>query len=54
MAANVADIARNLSITSSNLNRLGLWGILWKRKTPPMEEPEPVYLPVPPPSKPFD
>jgi phospholipid/cholesterol/gamma-HCH transport system substrate-binding protein len=44
MAANVAEIASNLSITTSNLNRLGLWGILWKRKQ------QPVYGPVPPPS----
>lgn len=51
MAADVADIANNLSITSSNLNRLGLWGILWKHKQPKVEEP--VYLPIPPPSKPF-
>jgi phospholipid/cholesterol/gamma-HCH transport system substrate-binding protein len=51
MATNVAEIARNLSITSSNLNRLGLWGILWKRKEPRPEEP--VYKPVPPPSRPF-
>ncbi len=32
LATNVARIAENLSITSSNLNRLGLWGILWKKK----------------------
>ena len=51
MATNVTEIARNLSITSSNLNRLGLWGILWKRKTPGNEEP--VFQPVPPPSQPF-
>jgi phospholipid/cholesterol/gamma-HCH transport system substrate-binding protein len=34
IAASVSQIARNLSITSSNLNRLGLWGILWKQKMP--------------------
>lgn len=51
MAADVAEIARNLSITSSNLNRLGLWGILWKRKEPRTDEP--IFKPVPPPSKPF-
>ncbi len=34
MAASVSQIANNLSITSSNLNRLGLWGILWQHKTP--------------------
>lgn len=32
VAADFAAIASNLSITSSNLNRLGLWGILWKKK----------------------
>jgi phospholipid/cholesterol/gamma-HCH transport system substrate-binding protein len=41
MATNVAEIARNLSITSSNLNRLGLWGILWKRKEPRTDDSEP-------------
>jgi phospholipid/cholesterol/gamma-HCH transport system substrate-binding protein len=35
LAASVAQIASNLSITTSNLNRLGLWGILWKKKVPP-------------------
>ena len=29
LAATVSQIANNLSITSSNLNRLGLWGILF-------------------------
>lgn len=32
VATNVAAIAENLSITTSNLNRRGLWGILWKQK----------------------
>ncbi len=32
LATNVQTIAANLSITSSNLNRLGLWGILWSHK----------------------
>jgi phospholipid/cholesterol/gamma-HCH transport system substrate-binding protein len=32
MAENVSLIASNLSVTSSNLNRLGLWGILWQHK----------------------
>jgi len=32
LAATVSRIAENLSITSSNLNRLGLWGILWQHK----------------------
>ena len=32
MATNVQTIAANLSVTSSNLNRLGLWGLLWSHK----------------------
>jgi len=32
VATNVSQIAENLSITTSNLNRLGLWGILWQHK----------------------
>ncbi len=34
VAADVQTLTHNLSITSSNLNRLGLWGILWKKKEP--------------------
>ncbi|HEV2693719.1 MAG TPA: MlaD family protein [Verrucomicrobiae bacterium] len=34
LAANVQNIAANLSITTSNLNRAGLWGILWSHKPP--------------------
>ena len=34
LATNVETIAANLSVTSSNLNRLGLWGILWSHKPP--------------------
>jgi phospholipid/cholesterol/gamma-HCH transport system substrate-binding protein len=34
LATNVQSIAGNLSITTSNLNRLGLWGILWAHKPP--------------------
>jgi len=32
LATNVQSIAANLAVTSSNLNRLGLWGILWSHK----------------------
>ena len=32
LATNFQIIAANLAVTSSNLNRLGLWGILWSRK----------------------
>ncbi len=36
LATNMQDIANNLSIATSNLNRLGLWGFLWhKEKGPP-------------------
>jgi phospholipid/cholesterol/gamma-HCH transport system substrate-binding protein len=34
IASNVSRIVENLSITTSNLNRLGLWGILWQHKPP--------------------
>ena len=34
LATNVQAIAANLAVTSSNLNRLGLWGILWSHKPP--------------------
>ena len=34
LANDLSDAARNLAITTSNLNRVGLWGILWKRKAP--------------------
>lgn len=32
LATNVQAIANNLSIASSNLNRLGLWGFLWHKE----------------------
>jgi phospholipid/cholesterol/gamma-HCH transport system substrate-binding protein len=32
LATNVQMIAANLAITSSNLNRQGLWGVLWSHK----------------------
>jgi phospholipid/cholesterol/gamma-HCH transport system substrate-binding protein len=34
LSSDFATIANNLSITTSNLNRLGLWGVLWKQKEP--------------------
>ena len=34
LATNVQNLAANLAVTSSNLNRLGLWGILWAHKPP--------------------
>ena len=39
LAANVSLIVSNLSVTSSNLNRLGLWGVLWQHKPPRQSEP---------------
>jgi phospholipid/cholesterol/gamma-HCH transport system substrate-binding protein len=41
LATNVQNIAANLSITTSNLNRNGLWGILWSHKPPPKKDPQP-------------
>lgn len=35
LATNVQAIAANLSITTSNLNYLGLWHFLWHRQPPP-------------------
>jgi ABC-type transporter Mla subunit MlaD len=34
IASNVSQIVYNLSITTSNLNRQGLWGILWQQRPP--------------------
>jgi len=54
LAATVSQIANDLSITSSNLNRLGLWGILWQRK-PARTAPGPgPAQPLPAPKNPFD
>ncbi len=39
LATNFQSIAANLAVTSSNLNRLGLWGILWSHKPPPTNNP---------------
>ena len=33
-ALHLSQITSNLSVTTSNLNRLGLWGILWQHKPP--------------------
>jgi phospholipid/cholesterol/gamma-HCH transport system substrate-binding protein len=40
IAANLTQITSNLSVTTSNLNRLGLWHILWKHKSPRTPEPD--------------
>ena len=37
-ATNVQAIANNLSVTTSNLNRHGLWGIMWAHKPPNTNE----------------
>lgn len=47
-AARMAQIAYNLSITTSNLNRLGLWKLLWEqkpRKTNSPQSAEPIVAP---------
>ncbi|MEY4386789.1 MAG: hypothetical protein RLY20_2072 [Verrucomicrobiota bacterium] len=41
VAGDVAQITHNLSVTTSNLNRAGLWGILWKQKEPRTNTPAP-------------
>jgi phospholipid/cholesterol/gamma-HCH transport system substrate-binding protein len=51
MAADFRAIADNLAITSSNLNRHGLWGILWGHK-PPATNPPP-EPPLAAPNNPF-
>lgn len=38
LATNVDIIAANLSVTTSNLNRLGLWHFLWHKEIPPGEK----------------
>ena len=45
LATNFQVIAANLAVTSSNLNRLGLWGILWSHKPPTNSNTVPVNTP---------
>jgi phospholipid/cholesterol/gamma-HCH transport system substrate-binding protein len=45
LVTNVQSIAGNLSITSSNLNRLGLWGILWAHKPAATNAPAAAHSP---------
>lgn len=48
VASDVSQIVNNLSITTSNLNRLGLWGVLWShkpKKAPEEEAPKPLVSP---------
>lgn len=44
VATNVQNIAYNLSITTSNLNRFGLWGMLWHKESPRTNAPAPEKL----------
>jgi phospholipid/cholesterol/gamma-HCH transport system substrate-binding protein len=37
MATNLAVIVENLSVTSSNLNKFGLWHMMWRHKPPKTE-----------------
>jgi phospholipid/cholesterol/gamma-HCH transport system substrate-binding protein len=41
IADDLSQITGNLSVTTSNLNRLGLWGILWQKKAPRQESTRP-------------
>ncbi len=45
LSSSFSQIATNLSITTSNLNRLGLWGILWQKKPKKSPPPEPLTSP---------
>jgi hypothetical protein len=47
IANEVSQIAHNLSITTSNLNRMGLWGVLWKHKPAKETAPAPNQLKTP-------
>lgn len=51
LASNVDTIAGNLAITTHNLNRHGLWGILWGHKPP--ETNQPPVKPLTSPKNPF-
>jgi phospholipid/cholesterol/gamma-HCH transport system substrate-binding protein len=55
LAANVSLVASNLSVTTSNLNRLGLWGVMWRHKPPkPSAAPPPPRLSSPKESNPSE
>jgi|ERR1051325_1978796 phospholipid/cholesterol/gamma-HCH transport system substrate-binding protein len=45
MGSNLNAIVENLSVTTSNLNRRGLWGIMWKQKEPRTNQPVKVAAP---------
>jgi ABC-type transporter Mla subunit MlaD len=52
LTAKVSQIADNLSITSSNLNRLGLWGVMWQHQPPKTNRPP--ERPLTAPKNPYD
>lgn len=54
VAANMVQIVNNLNITTSNLNRLGLWGILWQHKPPRTNAPAQSTGRLTAPKDPFD
>jgi ABC-type transporter Mla subunit MlaD len=47
LATNFSQIAANLSVTTSNLNRLGLWRVLWQHKPPQANAAAPAPLQAP-------
>jgi phospholipid/cholesterol/gamma-HCH transport system substrate-binding protein len=47
LAGDLSRIMYNLSITTSNLNHAGLWGIMWKHKEPRTNAPPPRVLTSP-------
>ena len=53
VATNLTLITENLSVTSSNLNRLGLWGILWAKKAPRTNSPVETSAPLTAPKHPY-
>jgi len=53
LSAQVSLIASNLSVTSSNLNSRGLWGIMWKPKQPKPKEQAAAFEPLRSPGDPF-
>jgi ABC-type transporter Mla subunit MlaD len=54
IATNVSQIVNNLSITTSNLNRLGLWGILRQHKPLRTNAPAPPHEALTAPKHPFE
>jgi phospholipid/cholesterol/gamma-HCH transport system substrate-binding protein len=54
IASNVSQTVYNLSITTSNLNRVGLWGVLWPHKQPRTNEPASAPGILMAPKHPFD